>query len=92
VTMAIHPEARPVCPPTGCHHDALPDPEPPRTGGRCAFPDARHADGLCGAEPVAVYINDAVWPPLTYRCDRHDKDVARERAERMGFTRQAVTR
>lgn len=69
---------------SGCRHDPLPA---PRTGGRCAFPDARHRSGLCDDEAVAVYVNESVWPRNTFRCVRHDRDVVVEAAARAGFVR-----
>jgi hypothetical protein len=84
MTMAIHPEPRPVCPPTGCRHEQAP------TGGRCAFYEPNRPGNICGHEPVAVYVNDAVWPPMSYRCATHDRDVAQAEAARQGFHRMEL--
>ena len=48
------------------------NPPPPAAG--CAFPDGRRADGLCGREPVAVYVNPFTRALNTLRCERHDRD------------------
>lgn len=77
-------ERRPRC------HPGIHTHEQPPTGGRCAFPSGRRADGLCGREAVAVYVNPAAPVRNTYRCRTHDRDVAVAAAERAGFVRQAV--
>jgi hypothetical protein len=81
MTMAAHADPRPVCPPTGCRH------EQPATGGRCAFYEPNRPGNICGREAVAVYVNDAVQPPMAYRCAIHDRDVAQAEAARRGFRR-----
>lgn len=73
------------CPPHAHRHDTVP------TGGRCAFPDERRPSGLCGRDPVALYVNPFAAVLNTYRCDRHDKAVVVEAAAEMGFQRIEVT-
>lgn len=84
MTMAAYPD-RPThrCEP-GCRHT------PPPTGGKCAFPSGRRSDGLCGRDPVAVYVNPRARPRCTYRCAWHDSDVIVEEAARLGFRRLPV--
>ena len=85
MTMAarVAPAAH-VCPSTPHRHDPTP------SGGRCAFPDSRRSDGLCGREPVAVYVNPKAKVRNTYRCQAHDQDVVVEAAARDGFRRIAL--
>lgn len=74
----------PMCPSTLHRHDQ------PAVGGRCAFPDARKPSGLCGRDPVALYVNPFASVLNTYRCDRHDRDVVHEAAEAQGFRRVSL--
>lgn len=74
----------PNCPPTFHRHTPTPQ------GGRCAFPDARKPSGLCGRDPVAVYVNPFAKVLNQPRCDRHDNPTVHEAAEAQGFRRVAL--
>lgn len=71
-----------------CHPGYHTHTSPSPTG--CAFPDARKPSGLCGRDPVAVYVNPYAKVLNTYRCDRHDRSVVVEAAAEMGFVRRAL--
>jgi hypothetical protein len=64
------------------------DPQP--VGGRCAFPDARKPSGLCGRDPVALYVNPFAKVLNTYRCALHDRPIVHEAAAAQGFRRVAL--
>lgn len=84
MTMAarVGPVSAP-CPSTPHRHTP-----PARTG--CAFPDKRRPSGLCGRQPVSVYVNPFAKVLNTYRCEQHDKAVVVEAAAEMGFQRVAI--
>lgn len=63
----------------------------PDQSGKCGFPSGRRADGLCGVDPVAAYVNTR-GPGIAWRCASHDRDVVVDAAADMGFVRQAVDR
>jgi len=86
MTMAaqVTPGTHAPCPPSQHRH------EPVKRGGRCAYWSPGRPDNICGRTSVAVYVNDAVTPPMTYRCESHDQEVNRAEAARLGFVRQAV--
>lgn len=85
MTMAARITTGPAspCPPRQHRHDPV-----KRTG--CAFPDGRRASGLCGREPVAVYVNPYARVLNTYRCADHDSAVIVEAAAELGFRRVAI--
>jgi hypothetical protein len=73
-----------VCPPSGCQH------QQPPTGGKCAFFSPGRPGSICGRDSVAVYVNPDAPVRSTYRCARHDRDVAVAAARDLGFERLEV--
>ena len=79
----------------GSHAPCAPGPhrhEPVKRGGACAYWEPNRPGQMCGRTPTAVYVNDAVWPPMQYRCSVHDREVSQRAAAEQGYRREAVAR
>lgn len=86
MTMAarITPGSHAPCTSRAHRHDV------PPIGGRCAFYSPGRPGGICGREPVAVYVNPNAKVLNTYRCRDHDSAIVVAEAARQGFRRVAL--